>query len=125
MFKTIIALLLTTSIIACPYQFESQNLCVDMEWTNGPFDGAPSNFEAVVYDKDSGEKIAPENLKVYVWMMMANGHQHGGPAIDWAYGEDQVIDGTAKFFMGRMKGYWQVRFELNEEIVAVDVELKK
>ncbi len=125
MFKLLIALFLSASIIACPYELPIQNLCVDIEWTNGPFDGKPSNFEAIVYDKDTQERVTPEDLKIYVWMMMANGHQHGGPAINWAFGEGQIIDGTAKFFMGHMKGYWQVRFELNNEIAAIPVKLKK
>ncbi|WP_412462990.1 hypothetical protein [Halobacteriovorax sp. RT-2-6] len=125
MIKTLITLLMTASIVACPYQIESQNLCVDLEWTNGPFDGKPSTFEAVVFDKDSLERVTPKDLKVYVWMMMANGHQHGGPAITWSFNEESIINGNAKFFMGHMKGYWQVRFELDGDITAIDVELKK
>lgn len=125
MFKTLITLLLTTSIMACPHQFEAQNLCVDIEWTAGPFDGRPSTFEAIVYNKDTLEKVSPEELKIYVWMMMANGHQHGGPAITWSYDSEDIINANAKFFMGHMKGYWQVRFELNDEVLAVDVELIK
>ncbi|MFG1493550.1 hypothetical protein ABMA75_08300 [Halobacteriovorax sp. ZH4_bin.1] len=124
-FKALIVLVITASIMACPYEIDTQNLCVDIEWTNGPFDGKPSAFEAIVYDKQSGERVSPEDLKVYVWMMMANGHQHGGPAISWSFDEDQLINGNAKFFMGHMKGYWQVRFELNGDFAAIDVELKK
>ena len=58
--------------------------------------------------------VSPDyTVKTYAWMVMDNGHSHGGAKMTLK----EVVPGLftvddAKFFMGHMKGYWLVRIDL-------------
>ena len=119
--KTLIIMLLTLSTLACPYKLETQDLCINIEWIDGPNDGSTSTFKATLTDRND-ENVAVDNLEIFSWMIMPN-MQHGGPAITWTYNSSDEIEATSRFFMGNMMGHWEVRFKVNDDIIAIPVEL--
>lgn len=102
----------------CPIEFTEAALCANLNWEFGPYDGKNSHFILNFWQKGDFQKSAIEpnfDVKIYAWMIMANGHSHGGPkmtATKVANGIYEVKD--ARFFMGHMKGFWEVRVDLIE-----------
>lgn len=102
----------------CPIDFEEAELCADITWTDGPYDGKVSSFEVMFWRKgDASHTPVSPNLEIdiYSWMVMANGHSHGGPIMSYLeLSEGIFLVQDARFFMGSMKGHWEVRIELTD-----------
>ncbi len=102
----------------CPITFKSTNLCADITWLDGPYDGKTSQMEVVFWESGdhSHEPVSPEfDVKIYSWMVMNNGHSHGGPK----FSSQEVLPGVfqakeVRMFMGRMKGFWQIKIDLSQ-----------
>lgn len=113
--------------------FKETNLCAHLEWIDGPHDGKPSHFVINFWEKGDHNHVPVSpafDMNIYSWMTMNSGMNHGGPRINWeetSVGTFESFD--AKFFMGSMKGYWEVRVDLvdengNKTTAAVKVPLK-
>lgn len=108
----------------CPMSFKEVNLCADLTWVQGPVLNQTSHFQVKFWDKldESQTALSPAyDVEIYTWMIMANGHNHGGPGIT----VNEVLPGIfeskdARFFMGRMQGYWQVRVDIfeNQKVIS-------
>lgn len=100
----------------CPMKFEDTNLCADLVWVNGPVLNKTSHFQIHFWEEgdESHTPVSPQfDINIYSWMVMDNGHSHGGPKLTWAEVAEGFFESKdARFFMGRMKGYWQVRIDL-------------
>lgn len=120
----IMSLLSISAFSYCPILFESENLCADLEWTRGPVLNQTSGFEVTFWENGdpSHTPVSPGfEVEFMTWMVMDNGHSHGGPAINWDEVEPGVfIVNDARFFMHGMKGYWQVKIQLTENAELVE-----
>lgn len=95
----------------CPLEFSSENLCAELTWIDGPYLNEESTFEVRFWNKfNPGKLVSPQNeVEMYSWMIMDNGHSHGGPAISWTEeSEGLFMVEDARFFMMGMKGYWNI-----------------
>lgn len=114
----------------CPINFETTQLCAKLEWTKGPLLNEKSHFKVTFWNvaDESETPVSPNyEVDIYSWMIMDNGHNHGGPALTYIEkNPGEFISKDARFFMGRMKGSWQIKIELignSKSIVkAVDVD---
>lgn len=117
--KLIFALLLSLSSLAhCPIEFKTEGLCAELTWLKGPFLNVESTFEVKFWQKGSGHVYqTPKNeVDLYSWMIMDNGHSHGGPMISWTQTEEGVfLVEDARFFMMGMKGFWNVVISTKDE----------
>ena len=116
---TLLAVFLSFNVLAtCEMPFAQANTCAKIEWIDGPHLDVKSHFQLTFWEMgDASETpVTPSfDVKVYSWMTMANGHNHGGPAMTL----ENIGDGLyevrdARFFMHGMKGFWEVRVELKE-----------
>ena len=102
----------------CPLDFKAADLCAKITWVNGPFLGSTSHMELNFWEKSdsSHAPISPAfDVNIYSWMVMANGHSHGGPkfqSVEITPGIFETKD--VRFFMGRMQGYWLIKIDLSE-----------
>ncbi|EQC46832.1 hypothetical protein [Bacteriovorax sp. Seq25_V] len=131
--KLVFAMFLSLGAFAhCPLEFKSENLCAILNWKKAPIANVDNSFEVTFWKKGDYNHVpvTPQaDVGFIAWMVMDNGHQHGGPAMTWneiSEGKFEVND--AKFFMHGMKGYWQVKIQLSEygdlvEENAVKVDL--
>jgi hypothetical protein len=120
------ALLFTSQTFAnCPMEFVEVDLCGELTWTDGPHLNQKSQFKVEFWRKGDDKEIRIEpgfDVEIYSWMIMESGMSHGGPKmtlIKSAVGVFEVHD--ARFFMGNMKGYWEVRVELLEDLEDVSM----
>ena len=128
--KIILTLFLTLmsfgAVALCPLYFADENKCASLEWTDGPVLNANSSFRVFFWEKGDADHsyVSPEqSVEMKTWMIMANGHSHGGPTITWDEVENGVFEvADAKFFMGGMNGHWQVKVIVGEEEQSVNVE---
>jgi uncharacterized protein YodC (DUF2158 family) len=108
----------------CPMNFSYSGLCADVQWVDGPYDGKTSEFILTFWQKGDLKKnpVKPNyEVRVYSWMMMSHGHHHGGPKMTPVEITDGVFEvKDARFFMGNMQGYWEVKADLRENGVVVD-----
>lgn len=110
----------------CPIDLTAADLCADLAWIEGPYDGKTSQFRVKFWksgDEDQVAKSPQYKLDIYSWMVMGNGHNHGGPKLTWSEvspGVFEVLD--ARFFMGQMQGHWLVRIDLldNQNQIAAE-----
>lgn len=114
----IICVLFFPSILfaQCEFSFKTENLCSEIKWLTGPFVGKPSSFELKFFDSTDKNKSAkkPKNeVNIYTWMKMNNGHDHGGPGLVINEKKNIWTVEKARFF-GGMSGSWWVRVELKE-----------
>lgn len=133
--KFLFALFITITAYAhCPIYFETENLCADLKWKDGPYLNVENSFELKFWEKGDHNHttVSPnKDVSFLSWMVMDNGHSHGGPALKWEETDAGVFNVTnAKFFMHGMKGYWSVRIQLKEaDVVAEEffytIEFKK
>jgi hypothetical protein len=121
--KILLALFLTISSLnahsnSCPLDFSERDLCAEVKWVSGPNLNKPSHFNLVFWkngDSSQNPAVVNDQLKVYTWMMMSNGHNHGGPKITLTPLSDGIYEvRDARFFMHGMEGYWEVRVELQD-----------
>jgi|GEM_PF-2497339 len=108
----------------CPLAFSGSGLCGNVEWVSGPFINKPSHF-TLTFWKNGDSTHQPINveqeLKVYSWMTMGHGHAHGGPKMTLVKLSDGIYEvRDAKFFMGGMDGYWDVRVDLLQQGQLLD-----
>ena len=100
----------------CPIYFHSESLCSKISWIKGPLLNQKSHFNLSFWRAGDSEmiKVSPKaDVKIFSWMTMANGHDHGGPkmtATEVAPGLFEVKD--ARFFMHGMNGFWEIVIEL-------------
>jgi hypothetical protein len=128
--KFLLALMLafSASAMTCDMYFESEDLCANFEWTKGPVLNEYSAFEVSFFNEgDTTQTVSPrKDVYMFTWMMMANGHNHGGPAIH----SNELIPGVftvedAKFFMHGMKGYWMVKVQIRDGETVLDEQAIK
>ncbi len=102
----------------CPMTFKNSNLCAGLTWTDGPNLNQTSSFEIMFWKKgDSNhEPVSPAfDINIYSWMIMANGHNHGGPLFDTPEVSTGIFKTEeARFFMHGMQGYWEIRVDLTD-----------
>ena len=118
--KFILAIFLIFSTIeiqaACDLDFKKSNICGRVEWVDGPWLGEKSHFEVTMYRKGDISELPVDqqvDFHLYSWMVMDNGHSHGGPKMTYRKiraGVYEVRD--ARFFMHGMKGFWEIRADL-------------
>jgi hypothetical protein len=121
--KLLLALALTfssTMVMAhCPLEFPQAGLCANLVWFSGPYVNKPSHFALTFWeigDHSHRPVKVKQELKVYSWMTMGNGHSHGGAKMsltNLSDGQYEVRD--ARFFMAGMDGYWDVRIDLLDQ----------
>ena len=120
------ALIMTFSLLlslgvygSCPIDFSANGLCAELTWLDGPNLDKKSHFKLTFWDSEDQEQtpVSPEyDVNIYAWMTMHNGHNHGGPAMTYTEVEPGVFEvKDARFFMGRMRGFWEVRTDLSSE----------
>ena len=108
-------IMFSVSAMNCDFYFESEDLCANFEWTKGPVLNEYSSFEVSFFNEgDSSQTVSPiSNINIFTWMVMDNGHSHGGPTIHVEEVQPGVfIVDDAKFFMHGMKGHWLVKMQL-------------
>jgi hypothetical protein len=115
---TILSFLAVNASANCPIDFDNTGLCAQLEWTQGPVLNQKSHFKVTFWEKNdvNQTQISPKfDVDIFSWMIMDNGHSHGGPALTYNEVTPGVfISKDARFFMGRMKGSWQVKIVLEE-----------
>lgn len=125
--KTLLLLALLLSINSfgtCPIELEDTNLCANIEWIDGPNLDNTSEFKLIFWksgDTNQSEVELDFSINVYSWMTMQSGHSHGGPAMTFEkIGDSEFLIKDARFFMGSMKGFWEVRIDLlkNESVFS-------
>ncbi len=112
--KLIVALLCSLSIFAnCEIELQSENLCAELVWLDGPYLNNESSFEVNFYNKQTQKPTSPiSEVEFYSWMIMNHGHSHGGPAISWTQvSEGKFLIEDARFFMMH-GGFWNIAIEL-------------
>lgn len=107
----------TNANASCPMSFEQTGLCAQLEWVDGPYLNTVSHFKIKFHNQNDEDEVAisPQfDIKIYTWMIMASGHSHGGPALNWQEISNGIFESKdARFFMGGMNGYWEIRVDLN------------
>jgi hypothetical protein len=115
---TILSFITLNTYASCPIHFDGTGLCAKFEWTYGPVLDEKSHFKITFWelgDIDQTEFSPEYEIDIFSWMIMANGHSHGGPGLTWNEISPGVFESKdARFFMGRMKGSWQVKIFLKE-----------
>lgn len=102
----------------CELKFENLNECADIKWNYGPVLDQKNQLEVIF---DNKEIEAEGEIKFYAWMIMHGGHAHGGPTMTWneiSAGHYEIND--ARFFMGGMHGYWELRADLTKDGELID-----
>ncbi len=78
-------------------------------------------------DDPAHEPVSPNfDVDIYSWMVMDNGHSHGGPK----FSSQEVLPGVfqakeVRMFMGRMKGFWQIRIDLSRDKKVISTGAKR
>lgn len=113
-------LMSVNSFSHCPIEFKEINLCGAVTWIDGPYDGKVSKFQVNFWEKGDQyhEPISPAyDIDIYSWMIMENGHSHGGPQMSYQEVSQGIFEvNDARFFMGGMRGFWEVRIELFNDL---------
>lgn len=110
-------------------EFVEVDLCGKLTWIDGPYLNKKSHFTVEFWAKGDENKtrIEPEfEIDIYSWMIMESGMSHGGPKITskkTGVGIYEVKD--ARFFMGTMKGHWEIRVELMEKFEDISMAAHK
>lgn len=120
MFTLILLIFSFSSFASCPLEFSALNLCARLKWVDGPHLDQKSYFELKFWDREDQSETAvdpyPYEVKIYSWMTMSNGHHHGGPRFNVERPTPGLyIVRDARFFMGHMNGFWEIRIDLLEE----------
>lgn len=97
-----------------------EKLCIQLEWTRGPYVGAFS--KNIVRFKNL--KLSTENKPVYTapnesmqffgWMIMGS-HSHGTRPVSTKIISSGVYENSKIFYMDGMKGTWQFKLKLGAE----------
>lgn len=95
-------------------------LCIQLDWTQGPFLGAYS--ENTVKFKDlslstSDKEVyrsPKESIQFFGWMKMG-GHEHGTRPVETTLDADGVYSNSKIFYMGGMMGTWEFKVKIGTE----------
>ncbi|WII71624.1 FixH family protein [Bdellovibrio sp. 22V] len=110
---------------ACPIYFKNNQLCAEIEFAKGPFNGEESQFIVKFFDHASahGEHVMkdPAHLKIDLWMNMGH-HGHGSSPVKIVKQDQGVYFVSEAYFV--MAGRWQVRFFVNGEQAQYNVDVE-
>lgn len=110
----------------CPVYFALADVCAEVEFTKGPFDGDESQFLVRFFDHKSahGEHVMvdPQNLKIDLWMNMGNHGGHGSAPVKIVKQAQGVYFVSEAYFV--MSGRWSVRFFVDGEQADLIVDVK-
>lgn len=101
------------------YKLENENLCMKVEWTEGPHLGQFSSNIIRFVDLDlstEDEEIYREptySPKFFGWMIMGH-HEHGTRPVTTTNLAPGIYKNEKIFFMGGMQGEWQFKAKLGE-----------
>jgi hypothetical protein len=107
----------------------NDNLCVQLEWTQGPFLGAYAQnivkFKDLNVSDDDGSiyRSPNEAVRFFGWMIMAS-HEHGTRPVQTTQLEEGVYQNDKIFYMGGMLGTWQFKLTIGNQtfvLHALDV----
>lgn len=100
----------------CPIEFKTENLCANLEWKAPPKLDVNNSFTLTFWQKGDHNHVPTQpkaDLNLKTWMVMTNGHSHGGAALTWNELEEGIYEvNNAKFFMHGMKGHWEIKVQL-------------
>lgn len=105
-------------------QVEGQNLCIKIEWIEGPNLGAMSSnvVKFVDLDQSTGTQevySTPKGtLEFYGWMIMGR-HAHGTRPVETRKVQNGVFENKKIFFMDGMKGRWQFNLKIDGVIYTL------
>lgn len=109
----------------CPLFFKAANVCAQVEFTKGPYDGAESQFLVQFFDHKSahGEHVMvdPTDLKIDLWMFMGDHGGHGSAPVKVVKQATGVYYVSEVYFV--MPGRWTVRFFANGEQANLTVDV--
>lgn len=115
----ILFLLSLSSFAHCPIDLGETNLCADITWVDGPYANDTSHFQMLFWKRGDAEHrlVSPDyHLDIYSWMIMDNGMNHGGPAMNAYEIEEGLFDiQNARFFTHGMNGHWEIRVKLSDD----------
>jgi len=110
---------------ACPIPFSQNNLCADIEFAKGPFNGDESQFIVRFFTAGSaaGERnfVDAQNLKVDLWMNMGH-HGHGSSPVKVVHQSTGTYYVSEAYFV--MAGRWNIRLFVNGEQSDLLVDVK-
>lgn len=101
-------------------------LCIQLEWTEGPYLGAYSKnivkFKDLKASSGDGEVFkAPKGaIQFYGWMVM-NSHEHGTRPLATKILSDGVYENSKVYYMGGMMGSWEFRAKVGEDVFVLHV----
>lgn len=105
------------------------NLCVEVEWTEGPQIGAFSSNVVKFKDLnlssyDQSVYVSPsETITFYGWMIMAH-HEHGTRAVTTQETSPGVFENSKIFYMQGMRGTWQFKLKIgNQDFVLHSLDV--
>ena len=112
------------SFADCPLRFDTESLCGEIQWIKGPVLNAKSHFQLKFWKDGDALKtpVSPNGtVKIYSWMTMANGHDHGGPKMTKRKISEGVYEvNDARFFMHGMNGFWEIIVDLTKNEIRTD-----
>ena len=97
-----------------------ENLCIQLEWQEGPFLGTYSKnivmFKDLVLSTEDhvAYRSPSENIQFFGWMIMGS-HAHGTRPVVTKIIEKGVYENSEIFYMGGMTGTWQFKVKLGQE----------
>ncbi len=95
-------------------------LCIQLEWTEGPYIGAYSKNTVRFKDlnksqDDQNVYTSPkESVQFFGWMVMAS-HQHGTRPVITNMPESGIYENSKIFYMSGMMGTWQFKVKIGQE----------
>lgn len=109
----------------CPIFLPISDVCAQIEFTKGPFNGDESQFIIKFFEHQSahGEHVMvdPQNLKIDLWMNMGH-HGHGSSPVKIVKQDRGVYYVSEVYFV--MPGRWSIRFFGNGEKTELPVDVK-
>lgn len=97
----------------CPLYFAQSDLCANIEFTKGPFDGLESQFLLKVYGAKDMVLLDPAELKVDLWMYMGHHGGHGSAPVKVVKQDVGTYYVSEVYFI--MPGRWNIRVWVNGE----------
>lgn len=93
--------------VRCDINFPSTNQCAQINWTYGPFEDQLNSFIITIDNKS-----VVKTIKVIPWMVMSEGHAHGGRSVKMTTIGDLEFNIENAYFMGGMNGSWYLKVQL-------------
>ena len=119
------SLIFTSSIFATDTQngciaITKNKLCIQLEWTQGPYVGSFSKNIIRFKDLNLSEEgktiytTPKQSVQFFGWMVM-QGHSHGTRPVLTNLLSSGIYENTQIFYMQGMKGSWQFKLKLGQE----------